>query len=62
MKYKQIEHYPLSQDQTEQLIHIMKKEECPRVRNRAHAILLLFADGMRFEEVASILRAASAGV
>jgi transposase len=56
MKYKQIEHYPLSQDQTEQLIHIMKKEECPRVRNRAHAILLLFADGMRFEEVASILR------
>ncbi len=56
MEYKQIEHYPLSQDQTEQLIHMMKKEECPPVRNRAHAILLLFGDRMCFEEVASILR------
>jgi transposase len=56
MEYKQIEYYPLSQDQREQLIHMMKKEECPRVRNRAHAILLLFGDRMRFEEVARILR------
>jgi hypothetical protein len=30
MEYKQIEYYPLSQDQSEQLIHMMKKEECPR--------------------------------
>jgi transposase len=56
MEYKQIEYYLLSQDQREQLIHMMKKEECPRVRNRAHAILLLFGDRMRFEEVARILR------
>jgi transposase len=56
MEYTQIEHHPLTQEQTNQLIHIMKKEECPRVRNRAHAILLLFADCKRFEEVASILR------
>jgi transposase len=56
MEYKQIEYYPLSQDQREQLIQMMKKEECPRVRNRAHAILLLFGDRMRFEEVARILR------
>jgi transposase len=35
---------------------MMKKEECPRVRNRAHAILLWFGDRMRFEEVARILR------
>ena len=56
MEYKQIEYYPLSQDQTKQLIHMIKKEECPRARNRAHAILLLFGDHMSFEEVASILR------
>ena len=56
MEYKQIEYYPLSQDQTEQLIHMIKKEECPRTRNRAHAILLLFGDHMSFEEIASILR------
>lgn len=56
MNYTQIEHHPLSQDQIEKLIHMMKKEECPPVRNRAHAILLLFADRKRFEEVASILR------
>ena len=54
MEYKQIEYYPLSQDQTKQLIHMIKKEECPRVRNRAHAILLLFGDGLRCEEVAGI--------
>jgi transposase len=56
MEYKQIEYHPLSEGQTEQLIHMVKKEECPRARNRAHAILLLFGDHMSFEEVASILR------
>jgi hypothetical protein len=30
MEYKQIEYYPLSQDQREQLIHMIKKEECPQ--------------------------------
>ena len=56
MEYEQIQYHPLSQDQTDQLIHIVKKDECPRARNRAHAILLLFGDHMSFEEVASILR------
>ncbi len=56
MEYKQIERHPLSQDQLDLLVDMMKKDECPRVRNRAQAILLLFADRKRFEEVASILR------
>ena len=56
MEYTYIEHHLISQDQIDQLTHMMKKNECPRVRNRAHAILLLFEDRKRFEEVASILR------
>ena len=56
MKYRQIEQHPLAQDQIDKLVHMTRKEECARVHNRAQAILLLFEDRERFDDVAKILR------
>jgi DNA-binding CsgD family transcriptional regulator len=56
MEYANIENRTLSQNDIDQLTNMMKSEALPHVRNRAHAILLLFEDRKRFDEVAKILR------
>ncbi|HID43533.1 MAG TPA: IS630 family transposase [Archaeoglobaceae archaeon] len=56
MEYNSIKNYPLSQDKIGQLNRMMKEDDSPSVRNRAHAIILLFDDYRRFEDVAEILR------
>jgi transposase len=56
MEYANIKNRTLSQNDIDQLTNMMKSEALPHVRNRAHAILLLFEDRKRFDEVAKILR------
>ncbi|MCB2262571.1 MAG: IS630 family transposase [Candidatus Thiosymbion ectosymbiont of Robbea hypermnestra] len=57
MEYTSIENRTLSQNEIDQLAHMMKSDAPPHVRKRrAHAILLLFEDRRRFDEVAKILR------
>lgn len=56
MEYSSIENRKLSQNEIDQLANMMKSDAPPHVRSRAHAILLLFEDGRRFDEVANILR------
>lgn len=56
MEYASIENRTLSQHEIAQLTTMMKSDAPPQVRNRAHAILLLFEDRRRFDEVAKILR------
>ena len=56
MEYSSIENRTLSQNEIDQLSNMMKSDAPPHVRNRAHAILLLFEDRRRFDEVAKILR------
>jgi len=46
----------LSQNEINQLANMMKSDAFPRVRNRAHAILVLFEDRRRFDEVEKVLR------
>jgi transposase len=56
MKYKDVADYPLSQDQIGQLNSIIRGYDPYHVRIRAQAILLLFADGCSFNDVASSCR------
>jgi transposase len=56
MEYKRIVNYPLSQDANQQLTRIMREDTRTHVRNRAHAIILLFGDHRTFEDVASIFK------
>lgn len=56
MTYDEIADYPLSQDQIAQLNSIIRGYDPYHVRNRAQAILLLFADHRSFDDVASFCR------
>jgi len=47
MEYASIENRALSQNDIDQLANMMKSDAPPHVRNRAHAILLLFEDRRR---------------
>jgi transposase len=56
MEYANIKNRTLSQNDIDQLTNMMKSEALPHVRNRAHAILLLFEDRNRVDVVAKIVR------
>ena len=56
MEYSSIKYRTLCQSEIDQLTKMMKGDEPRHICNRAHAILLLFEDRRRFDEVAEILR------
>ena len=56
MEYASIENRPLSQNEIDQLANMMKSDAPSHVCSRAHAILLLFENRRRFDEVGKILR------
>jgi transposase len=56
MEYRIIANYQLPKDANQQLIQIMREDARSHVRNRAHAIILLFGDHRTFEDVADIFK------
>ena len=56
MKFKNIVHLPLSKAHIDQLKRIMKDDAQNHVRQRAHAILLVFRDQRTFEDVADVFK------